>query len=274
MVRNFELSDAEYADLCALVRRHTGISLTDEKRKLVYSRFSKRLRALHLNSFREYCDLIRDNHREELVNFTNAITTNLTSFFRESHHFDRLKEEIMPELLKKQSKKIRLWSAGCSTGEEPYSIAISILQCCPNYSNWDIKILATDLDSQVLSTAAAGIYSPERLEGLDKNIIEKWFKKIIFNGAPAYQVKPEARGLISFKKLNLMDNEWPMHGPFDVIFCRNVLIYFDKPTQQKLFKQFANLQNEGDHLLIGHSEIVKGMSTQYENQGRTSYTRV
>ena len=274
MAQNYVLSDAEYADLCSLVHFHTGISLTEEKRKLVYSRFSKRLRALRLNSFREYCNLIKSDHKEELVNFTNAITTNLTSFFREEHHFDRLKKDIMPALLKKPSKRIRLWSAGCSTGEEPYSVAISILQCCPNYSNWDIKILATDLDSQVLSTASTGVYSSDRVDGLDDDIKEKWFEKILIKGVPSYKISPDVRNMISFKRLNLMDKEWPMRGPFDVIFCRNVLIYFDKLTQETLFGQFAELQNSGDHLLIGHSEILKGMSTQYENMGRTSYVRI
>ena len=270
---NYSMSDAEYRDICSLVYQHTGITLTEEKRKLAYSRFSKRLKALKLKSFSDYCDLIKSNNDDELTNFTNAITTNLTSFFRESHHFDRLRDQIMPELMRKPSRKIRIWSAGCSSGEEPYSIAITILKAYPNIANWDLKILATDVDSGVLSKASKGIYTDRCLNELDSYIVNEWFTLGMLNGEKAYQVDPQVRKLISFKKLNLMDKTWPMQGPLDVIFCRNVLIYFDRKTQSDLFTRFSTLQNVGDHLIIGHSETMKGLSTKYENMGRTAYIK-
>lgn len=271
MEQNYILTDTDYKELCALVYHHTGISLTEEKRKLAYSRFSKRIKALKLNSFKEYCHIIKTNNEHELKNFTNAITTNLTSFYREMHHFERLNEVIIPELKQKNNRKIRVWSAGCSTGEEAYSIAMTLLDNFIDINGWDIKILATDLDTQVLSTASHGIYPANRLDGIAAQIKEKWFTPITVNGGDCYKVDSKLRDLIAFKHLNLMDNQWPMKGPFDLIFCRNVVIYFDKETQIKLFKKFAKLQQKGGHLIVGHSESLKGITDQYKHVGRTSY---
>lgn len=274
MKNNYVLTDSEYKDICALVYDNTGIILNEEKRKLAYSRFSRRLKELNLTTFREYCDIVKSGDKREMTNFANAITTNLTSFFREAHHFDRLTEEVMPGLLKKTSRKIRIWSAGCSTGEEPYSLGISILKKFPDIKNWDIKILATDLDSKVLDTASRGIYKAQGLNTLDDPTIAKeWFKRGIVDGVESVQVLPKVRELIQFKKLNLMDKEWPMKGTFDVIFCRNVVIYFDHVTQQKLFSKFSSLQNKGNYLFIGHSETLKGFDTAYKNIGRTVYIK-
>ena len=231
----YDLSDAEYRDICSLVYQHTGIILTEEKRKLAYARFSKRLQALKLKSFGDYCALIKNNDRQELVNFTNAITTNLTSFFREPHHFDRLRDHIMPALMDTSAERIRIWSAGCSSGEEPYSIAITLLKAFPDITRRDIKILATDVDSGMLGTASRGIYSQRSVSELDASIVNEWFTVGALNGVRAYRVSPQVRNLIAFKKLNLMDKSWPMQGRFDVIFCRNVLIYFDRNTQAGLF---------------------------------------
>ena len=274
MNKNYVLTDSEYKDICALVYDNTGIMLNEEKRKLAYSRFSRRLKELNLNTFHEYCDIVRSGDKREMSNFANAITTNLTSFFRESHHFDRLVNEVMPVLLKRPSRKIRIWSAGCSTGEEPYSLGISILKAYPDINNWDIKILATDLDSKVLDTASKGIYKAQGLNALDDPLIAKnWFKAGMNNGVECVQIVPKVRDLIQFKKLNLMDQTWPMKGAFDVIFCRNVVIYFDQSTQQTLFDKFAKLQNKDDYLFIGHSETLKGFQTKYKNQGRTVYIK-
>ena len=274
MNKSYVLTDSEYKDICSLVYDNTGIILNEEKRKLAYSRFSRRLKALKLNTFREYCDIVRSGDKLEMTHFTNAITTNLTSFFREAHHFDRLVENVMPDLLKKSSRRIRIWSAGCSTGEEPYSLGISILKKYPEISNWDFKILATDLDSKVLQTASDGIYKPEGLKTLDDPTIAKdWFKAGLMNGVECVQIVPQVRELIKFKKLNLMDQRWPMNGTFDVIFCRNVVIYFDQVTQQKLFTNFSKVQNKGDYLFIGHSETLKGFKTDYKNTGRTVYIK-
>jgi chemotaxis protein methyltransferase CheR len=274
MNKNYVLTDAEYKDICTLVYDNTGIILNEEKRKLAYSRFSRRLKELKLNTFHEYCEIVRSGDKQEMANFANAITTNLTSFFREAHHFDRLVDEVMPGLLKKPSRKIRIWSAGCSTGEEPYSLGISILKKYPNINNWDFKILATDLDSKVLETASRGIYKAQVLKTLDDpSIAKNWFKAGMMNGVECVQIVKQVRDLIQFKKLNLMDRAWPMKGTFDVIFCRNVVIYFDQPTQKTLFVNFAKLQNVGDYLFIGHSETLKGFDTKYKNIGRTVYTK-
>lgn len=274
MNKNYVLTDAEYKDICSLVYDNTGIILNEQKRKLAYSRFSRRLKELNLNTFHEYCEIVRSGNKQEITHFANAITTNLTSFFREAHHFDRLIDEVMPKLLQKSTRRIRIWSAGCSTGEEPYSLGISILKKYPGITNWDFKILATDLDSKVLQTASDGIYKSQGLNTLDDPTIAKeWFKAGTMNGVECVQIVPKVRDLIQFKKLNLMDQEWPMKGTFDVIFCRNVVIYFDHVTQQKLFSKFSKLQNNGDYLFIGHSETLKGFKTDYKNTGRTVYIK-
>lgn len=275
MRKNYVLTDSEYKDICSLVYQNTGIILNEEKRKLAYSRFSRRLKALKLNTFGEYCDIVRSGDKNEMTHFANAITTNLTSFFRESHHFDRLVDDVMPALLKKPSRKIRIWSAGCSTGEEPYSIAIAILKKYPNIAaGWDCKILATDLDSKVLETASRGLYKAQGLDTLDDpEISVNWFKQGIVDGVEYAQVLPQVRTLIRFKQLNLMNYPWPMQGTFDVIFCRNVVIYFDQATQKKLFSHFSKVQNIGGYLFIGHSETLKGFDTDYKNTGRTVYIK-
>lgn len=271
---NYVLTDSEYQEICSLVYQHTGIILNEEKRKLAYSRFSKRLKALKLTSFGEYCDIVRSGDKQEMVNFQNAITTNLTSFFRESHHFEKLVNEVMPKILKKPSRKIRIWSAGCSTGEEPYSIAISILEKYPDIGNWDFKILATDLDSKVLETASRGLYKTQGLNTLDNPAIaNSWFKKGQINGESYAQVLPAVSQFVNFKQLNLMSHPWPMKGTFDVIFCRNVVIYFDQETQKRLFSYFSKTQKIGDYLFIGHSETLKGFQTDYKNTGRTVYIK-
>lgn len=274
MNTNYNMTDSEYKDICTLVYENTGIILNDEKRKLAYSRFSRRLKALQLKTFGEYCEIVRSGDKQEMTHFANAITTNLTSFFRESHHFDRLVDEVMPKLLKKPSRKIRIWSAGCSTGEEPYSISISILKKYPDIANWDFKILATDLDSKVLETASRGLYKSKGLDTLEDPTIEQtWFKKGMLNGVEYAQVLPKVRDLIKFKQLNLMNHPWPMSGTFDVIFCRNVVIYFDQVTQKKLFTHFSKVQTVNDYMFIGHSETLKGFETDYKNTGRTVYIK-
>lgn len=267
------MTDREFKELCSLVYRYTGITLSEEKRELTYTRFSKRLKALNMSSFQDYCDIIHSN-KNELTNFTNAITTNLTSFYRESHHFDSLREKVIPQLLKtNKSKRIRIWSSGCSTGEEPYTIAFTVLQCVPDLQSWDIKILATDVDTDVLSTASAGKYPENRVDSLAKHIKNRWFIKRITNGITEYEVDQQAKKLITFKKFNLISSNWPMHGPFDVIFCRNVVIYFNKSTQKVLLEKYSKLQNKGAYLYMGHSESIGRVTDKYKHVGRTIYIR-
>ncbi len=271
--REFELSDADFDALRALVHRETGISLAVNKRNLVYSRLSRRLRALKLQSFSEYREMLESGgNGQEMVEFVNAITTNLTSFFRESHHFDYLKQHILAPLANRSGQRMRIWSAGCSTGEEPYSIAMSVCEALGDTPRADVKILATDLDSDVLTRARNGKYSADNVKGLDPNRRTRFFDEIHENGVTRYAVKSMLSRLITFKQLNLM-HELPMRGPLDVIFCRNVVIYFDKDTQRRLFQRYARLQRPGDLLFIGHSESMFKVSDAYTLIGRTIYKR-
>lgn len=271
-VREFGLTAGEYSEICRLVRTHTGITLSDNKRELVYSRLTRRLRKLQLKTFRQYIELLATGDPTELEEFTNAITTNLTAFFREDHHFDHLIDEVLPELVEKNAatRRIRIWSAGCSTGEEPYSIAIALHENLSRFPNWDIKILATDLDSNVLAHAGAGIYANDRVEKMRPDRLKSCFNR---TADGRWTMAQSLKNLITFKQLNLM-HDWPMRGPFDVIFCRNVVIYFDKPTQRELFDRMANMQVGGAHLFIGHSESLFKVTERYKLIGRTVYQKV
>ena len=202
--------------------------------------------------------------------FVSAITTNFTSFFREAHHFDFIAKEVKA-LLKRQSR-VRIWSAGCSSGEEPYSIAITLLNAIPDIAKYDVKILATDLDSQMVAKAKAGVYAAERIEGIDPTIRERWFRRGSGDNAGMVRVRDDARNLLTFKQLNLLQ-EWPIKGPMDIIFCRNVIIYFNKDVQRRLFSRYASVQNKDGFLIIGHSENITGVTDQYSLIGRTIYQR-
>jgi chemotaxis protein methyltransferase CheR len=272
--REFRFGDEDFNALRALVRKHTGISLSEAKRELVYGRLSRRLRALRLQSFSDYRDLLaNDPDGQELVEFCNAITTNLTSFFRESHHFEYLREQVLEPLAKRgPGQRLRIWSAGCSTGEEPYSIAMTVRESLPEAARHDIKILATDLDSDVLSRARSGSYAPDRVKGLSAQRVGKFFREQRDGGAVRYCVTPDLGALITFNQLNLM-NPLPMKGPLDVIFCRNVVIYFDKDTQRDLFERYAQLQRPGDILFLGHSESMFKVSDDYTLINKTIYRR-
>jgi chemotaxis protein methyltransferase CheR len=272
--REFHFGDDDFNALRTLVRQHTGISLSDAKRELVYGRISRRLRALGLETFRDYRSLLtKDPQGREIVEFCNAITTNLTSFFRESHHFDFLRDQVLrPLAARPPGRRIRIWSAGCSTGEEPYSIAMTIREALPDASRHDIKILATDLDSEVLARGRAGVYAADRIKGMSKERISNFFREKTDSGVTRYTVVHQLSELITFNQLNLM-NELPMRGPFDVIFCRNVVIYFDKDTQRDLFRRYAQLQRPGDVLFLGHSESMFKVSDAYTLVGRTIYRR-
>ena len=252
---------------------YSGILVPDDKFDMFYSRLSKRVRMLGLANFKEYCSYIRDNSEQEFTQFINAVTTNLTSFYREMHHFDYLHDEVLPEIIKRNhaSRRITAWSAGCSTGEEPYSIAMTLLENVP--SGWEIKILATDLDTNVLQTAADGIYTSDRITGLSEQKLKRWFKRGKGLQANKVKVKPELRELIEFRQLNLMQ-EFPMKKHFDFIFCRNVFIYFDQQTKKMLASRYAQLLLTGSHLFIGHSESIHQLTTDFELIGKTIYRKV
>lgn len=271
----FVLTDAQYGRICELVYEQSGIALTPAKRQMVYGRLVRRLRALRLPGFTDYLRLLEcGDAGGELQEFTNAITTNLTAFFRESHHFDYLGAELLPEIAERvrASGRLRIWSSACSTGEEPYSIAMVLRERQELLGRADCKILATDLDSNVLTTASAGVYPPERVRPLSPGRLAGFFAPCGGARAGSFQVAPALRQLITFKQLNLM-HEWPMRGPFDAIFCRNVVIYFDIETKRALFERMAQLQPPGSILFLGHSESLYRISERYELIGRTVYRR-
>jgi chemotaxis protein methyltransferase CheR len=273
-VADFELTDAQFHRIRALVREHTGISLSDAKRQLVYGRLSRRLRALKLSSFGEYLELLERGVAAELEEFTNAITTNLTSFFREPHHFEYLGSDVLPQIVARDSgvRRGRIWCCAASTGEEPYSIAMVLREAKDLLMGFDMKVLATDLDSAVLATATAGVYGIDRLQSMNSARVSRFFQKGSGANAGKFRVQDELRNLITFKQLNLM-HAWPVRGPFDAIFCRNVIIYFDKDTQRVLFERMAALQRPGDLLFLGHSESLYRVSDKYELVGKTVYRR-
>jgi chemotaxis protein methyltransferase CheR len=252
--REFQFTDPDFQALRTLVKEMTGINLADSKRELVYGRVSRRLRALGLSTFGEYRELLESGDGSELVAFCNALTTNLTSFFRESHHFDYLRDEFLAARRNagRRSERIRIWSSACSSGEESYSIAMTIMETIPDWQKWDIKILATDLDSDILARAQRGRYTADRVKGFEPKRLARFFTESREGAERAYQVVPELAKLITFKQINLM-HDLPMTGPLDAIFCRNVVIYFDKDTQRALFGRIAKLQRPGDLLFLGHS---------------------
>ena len=234
----------------------------------------RRTRVLQMASFREYCHLLRQPNNDELPHFINAITTNLTRFFREEHHFNHLRNVFLPEHIEQhsQKKKLRIWSSACSTGEEAYSIAISVAEAMSEYlPYWDVKILATDLDSEVLQKAISGVYTPDRVNDLTQAIQQKWFIRSDVS-KKRVAVKQALQDMITFKSLNLL-SDWPMRGSFDVIFCRNVLIYFDKDTQITLLTRMINILRPGGLLMLGHSESVAKFFPELTPLGRTIYQK-
>ncbi len=269
--REFVLTDRDFNTIRKIVSDRTGIVLSDGKRDMIYGRLVRRLRTLGLSGFSEYCDLISREDGGELSEFINAITTNLTAFFRENHHFEFLENELLPFIMEnKKESKLRIWSAGCSSGEEPYSIAMTVRENIPD--SWDIKILATDLDTNMVNKASAGVYDEGRVSGLDKKRLRRWVKKGRGSNSGMIKISDELRNIITFKQLNLM-NDWPFKGPFDFIFCRNVVIYFNKDTQRILFNRFADLLPDGGHIFIGHSESMFNVCDRFKLLGKTIYKK-
>jgi chemotaxis protein methyltransferase CheR len=272
--QEFSFTRSDFDRVRRIVYAHAGIALADSKQNLIYNRLSRRLRVLGFDNFDAYLSYVEGaGHDEEFTHLINAITTNLTFFFREIHHFEFLEQTLFPQLMKlnAESRKVRIWSAGCSTGEEPYSLAIVAKECFPD--NWDVKIHASDLDTNVIETAKAGIYSIDALKGVSTERVKSWFLRGSGANAGMVKVKPALQSIIQFQQVNLM-NDWPWREPFDIIFCRNVVIYFDKPTQQKLFIRYHQLLKEGGHLFIGHSESLYKVSEQFKLLGKTIYQKI
>jgi chemotaxis protein methyltransferase CheR len=268
--REFRFTRADFVAIAAALRAEAGISLPDGKAPLVYARLAKRLRTLELSSFRDYTALLAGpagiEERRQLV---TALTTNVTRFFREPHHFDHLREAVLPPLLLEAGRKgarVRLWSAACSTGQEAYSIAAVVTDLLPEAASLDLKVLATDIDPVVLDQARSGRYGS--IEGVPAGL-QRWFER----DGECWSAHRSLRALLSFKPLNLTGT-WPMRGPFDAVFCRNVAIYFDPSVQARLWSAFADVIEPGGTLYIGHSERVGGPAAAvFKNVGVTTYRR-
>lgn len=262
------LSEREFSRIKNRVYRVAGISLSDAKRTLVISRLSKIVRALGLASFDAYVDYLEHGgSAADGQDFVNALTTNLTRFYREDHHFEHLRSYVGGLIASKpRSMRLRIWSAGCSTGQEPYTIGLDLLAAFPELKRWDFKILATDIDTAVIAKAAGGVYPENELSGLSAER-SRPFQRL---GNGTIKVPEGVHELVSFKPLNLI-GPWPMKGPFDAIFCRNVAIYFDKPTQGEVFGRFNALLAPEGFLYIGHSENLGSGGDGFRLVGKTIY---
>lgn len=270
------LQTAEFEFLRRFVLEHCGISLGDHKHQLVQGRLQRRLRALRLRDFADYCDVLRHDPQSELGELASAISTNVTSFFREVHHYELLENELLPAWLAHKQRagdRLRIWSAGCSSGEEPYALAMVLAEALArNNSTLDAKILATDLSPQALDTARKGVYPLDRLGGISAERCRRWLLRGTGDYEGLASVHPQLRELVTIQPLNLL-HDWPMSGPFDAIFCRNVVIYFDQPTKQRLFRRYAQLLPVGGYLFLGHSESLHGINDDFELIGRTVYRK-
>lgn len=267
--REFQFTNQDFDQIRRLIYQHAGISLSDAKVDMVYSRIARRLRANGLASFEGYLGFL-DANPDELQHFTNSLTTNLTSFFREAHHFPILAEHVLAAK-RKGRNPITLWSSACSTGEEPYSMAMAVIDA---FGSWKppVTILATDLDTNVVKHADKGIYPIERVEKLPEETRNRFFQRGKGRQDGMVRVRPQVRALVQFHPLNLLGEGWPMKGRFDAIFCRNVLIYFDKPTQFKLLARFHPLLMEDGLLFVGHSESLTHAASLFRLQGKTVYS--
>lgn len=249
------LGPADFRKISQLMYQHSGIRLNAGKEELVRSRLMKRLRTLRIPSFGAYLHYVReDRTAEELRTLIDCLTTNKTSFFREKQHFDHLRTDLLPEI-RKRGACLRIWSAGCSSGEEPYSIAMMLHDQWPGMDEADVRILATDISDRMLAKARLAEYEKESLQDVPRAYMLKYFVSSGTGPQKTYRVQDTIRALVRFARLNLMD-EWPMQGPFDVIFCRNVMIYFDTSTQRRLVQRFHRLLVPGGYLLVGHSESL------------------
>jgi len=271
----FAFTWSDFRKIAELVHSEAGIVLTETKVNLVYSRLAKRLRAIGLRSFRDYCALILGaDGADERQTMIAAMTTNVTRFFRESHHFDYLKAQVLPGLLDgvRKGGRLRVWSAGTSSGEEAYSIALTILAVMPEAAERDVRILATDIDPEMLRRGSAGVYPARQLGDVPAEMRRAWFVPVAASGGLELEAGPVLRSLVRFRELNLL-REWPMKGKFDIVFCRNVMIYFDDDTQNAVWGRFANVLRLGGTLCIGHSERIAIGSHPFELKGQTIYRR-
>ena len=266
--REFAYSTADFEQVRSLLYQRAGISLAASKESMVYSRLARRLRALRLTSFGQYFTYLHE-HEDELEQFTNALTTNLTSFFREEHHFPMLAAHLQ-RLYREQRRPLRIWCTASSTGEEPYSLAMTAVEAFDS-SKPPVTILASDIDTKVLAHAAAGIYELERLSGLDEQRKRRFFLRGRGSHEGQARVKDVLRQLLQFRQINLLAPDWPVKGGLDAIFCRNVMIYFDRPTQLQLLERLMPLLQPQGLFFAGHSESFGHAGHLVKLIGRTVY---
>jgi len=269
----FAFTWSDFRLIAALVHSESGIVLSESKVNLVYSRLAKRLRAIGFKTFREYCELVEGaegvDERQAMI---AAMTTNVTRFFREPHHFDYLRSEVLPNLIAaaKSGQRVRIWSAGCSSGEEPYSIALTILNEFPDVSNYDVLILASDIDPNMVERGQAATYGAKLVESIPQTLRRNFLEPYEDKGGLSYRMAAPVRGLVRFNKLNLL-GRWPMKGKFDIIFCRNTMIYFDEPTQNSIWSRYADILVPGSPLFIGHSERIATELHPFDLVAQTTY---
>ena len=272
-----EMTEQQFLAISRQVKDLCGINLHNGKKELVKARLNKRLRALGLHDFGDYLDLVRrDTSGDELTTMLDALCTNLTGFFREPAHFEFLADQVIPQCGRTGQdgrRTLRVWSAGCSSGEEPYSIAMTILETLNSPGRWDVGVLATDLSTGALLKAKKGVYSPERLDAVPRHIAARYFEIAQRQPDKLFRVRNLLREQILFARLNLMAS-WPMHGQFDAIFCRNVMIYFDQETERNLIGRFWEKLAPGGVLMIGHSESLAAFRNQFSYVAPTIYRKV
>jgi chemotaxis protein methyltransferase CheR len=265
--RDFEFTSADFGRIRDLIHRRAGISLSEHKRDMAYSRLARRLRACNIDTFRLYLDRLEAQpDSDEWEAFTNALTTNLTAFFRESHHFP-----ILATFAKSRPQPFSVWCSAASTGEEPYSIAMTLMETLGDAAARHCTVIATDIDSQVLQKADAGVYSLDSVKTLGAERLKRFFLKGTGAHAGMVKIRPEVRALVKFEQLNLTDAKYALPGQFDAIFCRNVMIYFDKPTQAQVLARFEPLMKSGGLLFAGHSENFTYVTQAFKLRGQTVY---
>jgi chemotaxis protein methyltransferase CheR len=268
--REFVFTEKDFERVCRLIYEHAGISLKSSKQDMVYSRLARRLRANRINSFRDYLVLLESDNKVEWEAFVNSLTTKLTSFFREPHHFPMLAEHVVKQ---KGRHQLSLWCSAASTGEEAYSMAMTMVDAFGSFAP-PVSIVATDVDTNVLATAEAGIYPVESVEKLAADVVKRFFLRGTGVQSGFVRVRAELRAMITFRQLNLLSNSWAIRGPLDAIFCRNVMIYFDKETQLKILQRFAPLLHPDGLLFAGHSENFHNATHLFKMRGKTVYELV
>jgi len=266
--REFHFTQANFDRVRELIYQHAGISLAPVKQDMVYSRLARRLRALRLSSFEDYLARLEAGDGQEWETFVNSLTTNLTAFFREAHHFEILNKQLREQ----RHRPLRIWCSAASTGEEPYSLAMTACEAFDTLTP-PVEIVASDIDTNVLATARAGVYTMDRVERMTPARLQRFFLKGKGAQTGHARVRPELQRLVTFTRVNLLDARWPVHGPLDALFCRNVMIYFDKPTQYQILKKFVPLLRDDGFLYAGHSESFLHAADLFRSLGRTVYER-